>query len=92
MPKHVASTTLSDPEWHNTHVIEDELVTAVKELKEKSQGDIVQFGILGRSGPQALLFSEGPVTRFQLTEATPLASGIVILDYRVVGADTDVQS
>lgn len=39
--------------------------------------------ILGRGGPQDLLFREGPVTGFQLTEATALESGIVILDYRL---------
>lgn len=44
MPKYVASSTLADPEWNNTHVIDGDLVTAVKRLKEESDGDIVQFG------------------------------------------------
>lgn len=44
MPKYVASTTLTDPEWNNTHVIEGDLVAAVKQLKAEPGGDIVQFG------------------------------------------------
>lgn len=44
LPKYVASTTLTDPAWNNTHVIQDDLVTAVKALKEEAGGDIVQYG------------------------------------------------
>jgi dihydrofolate reductase len=44
MPKYVASTTLTDPTWHNTHVLEGDLVVAVRLLKEQLDGDIVQFG------------------------------------------------
>ena len=35
MPKYVASTTLTDPEWNNTTVLTGDLVTAVKQLKER---------------------------------------------------------
>ncbi len=45
MPKYVASTTLTSPEWNNTHVIDGDLVAAIKRLKEESEGDIVQFGV-----------------------------------------------
>ena len=44
MPKYVASRTLEDPEWNNTHVIEGDLVTEVRQLKEAADGDIVQYG------------------------------------------------
>jgi hypothetical protein len=36
---------------------------------------------LGRGGPQDLLFREGLTTELEFVEATPLASGIVILTY-----------
>jgi dihydrofolate reductase len=36
---------------------------------------------VGRGGPQDLLFREGPATELEFVEATPLASGIVILTY-----------
>lgn len=44
MPKYVASSTLTNPGWSNTHVIDGELVAAVRRLKEESEGDVVQFG------------------------------------------------
>jgi dihydrofolate reductase len=44
MPKYVASTTLQDPAWNNTHVIKGDLAAEVKKLKEEPGGDIVQFG------------------------------------------------
>ena len=47
MPKYVASRTLTDPEWNNTHVISDDVVAEVRRLKEKTggdNGDIVQYG------------------------------------------------
>ncbi|MGA9101068.1 dihydrofolate reductase family protein [Aeromicrobium sp.] len=45
MPKYVASTTLTDPEWNNTTVLSGDLVTAVKQLKEQDGGDILQHGV-----------------------------------------------
>jgi dihydrofolate reductase len=107
MPKYVASTTLRDPAWNNSHVIEGDLATAVERLKAESDGDIVQFGfgdvtrtllagglldrlrlwlhpvLIGRGGLDDLLYGEVPTTRFTLDKATPLDSGIVILDYHV---------
>jgi dihydrofolate reductase len=44
MPKYVASTTLSDPEWTNTTVLAQDAVTRIGELKQRSRGDIVQYG------------------------------------------------
>src|SRR3954469_9646236 len=44
MPKYVVSTTLSDPEWTNSTVIEGDLPEEVARLKEQIDGDIVVYG------------------------------------------------
>lgn len=38
LPKYVPSTTLTDPTWQNTHVIETDVEAAVRELKQKPGG------------------------------------------------------
>ena len=42
--KYVASTTLKDPSWKNTEVLEGDLVDAVAKLKAQDGKDIVQYG------------------------------------------------
>lgn len=44
MPKVVASTTLKDPEWNNTTVIDVDVVDAVGQLKEQDGGPILLAG------------------------------------------------
>lgn len=44
LPKHVVSTTLTDPKWNNTIVIDHDPVAAIRSLKEEPGGDIVQYG------------------------------------------------
>jgi dihydrofolate reductase len=44
MPKYVVSTTLKDPEWRNTQVIDGDVVAAITRLKESPAQDIVQYG------------------------------------------------
>ncbi len=44
MPKYVVSTTLKDPEWQNTQVIDGDPVAAISRLKESPGKDIVQYG------------------------------------------------
>ncbi|MCV0404227.1 MAG: dihydrofolate reductase family protein [Chloroflexi bacterium] len=44
LPKYVPSTTLSDPEWENTHVIGGDLETAVRELKAKPGRELQLHG------------------------------------------------
>ena len=44
MPKYVISSTMEDPEWNNTTVLEGDLVQAVAKLKEEQEGDIVVHG------------------------------------------------
>src|SRR3954471_4973136 len=44
MPKYVASTTLSDPEWTNSHVLGDDLPAEVERIKQEHDGDILVNG------------------------------------------------
>jgi dihydrofolate reductase len=44
MPKYVVSTTLKDPEWNNTRVIDGDVVAEVERLKAADGKDIVQYG------------------------------------------------
>ncbi len=44
MPKYVVSSTLQDPEWNNSNVIEDDITEAVTSLKEQYDGDILVNG------------------------------------------------
>jgi dihydrofolate reductase len=44
MPKHVVSSTLTDPEWENTTVIEGDVPAEVAKLKEGDGGPIVIAG------------------------------------------------
>jgi dihydrofolate reductase len=44
MPKYVVSSTLKDPEWNNTTVLDGELADEVAKLKEQQDGDIVVHG------------------------------------------------
>ena len=62
-PKHVASTTLEEVEWENSHLLQGDVPTAVAKLKEGPGKDIVISGspTLVRS-----LLSEGLVDELQL--------------------------
>ncbi|GLZ61407.1 dihydrofolate reductase family protein [Micromonospora sp. NBRC 107095] len=42
--KYVASTTLTNPTWKNTEVLQGDLVEAVAKLKAQDGKDIVQYG------------------------------------------------
>src|SRR5262249_22603088 len=42
--KYVASTTLKDPAWNNTEVLEGDLADAVRELKERPGQNILMYG------------------------------------------------
>jgi len=44
MPKYVVSSTLSDPSWSNSSVIDGDLATAVAELKDRHEGEIQVAG------------------------------------------------
>jgi dihydrofolate reductase len=44
MPKYVVSSTLKDPEWTNSTVLEGDVVEEVSKLRERPDGDIVVHG------------------------------------------------
>jgi dihydrofolate reductase len=105
MRKYVVSSTLTDPEWNNTTVIDGDPVAEITRLKDEAGKNIVQYGfgqlshallehglldelrlwvhpfIIGRGGPDDLLYRDVPTASFQLVDARPLKSGTVILSY-----------
>src|SRR5256714_14155025 len=44
MPKYVVSSTLRDPEWNNSTVLEGDLADAVAGLRDRHDGDVVVHG------------------------------------------------
>ena len=44
MPKYVVSTTLKEPDWNNTTVLEGDVVEAISKLKADTEGEIVVHG------------------------------------------------
>ena len=44
MPKYVVSSTLKDPDWTNTTVLDGDVVEEVKKLKDEVDGDVVVHG------------------------------------------------
>ena len=44
MPKYVVSSTLAEPDWANTTVIGGDAATAVAELKQEVEGDVLVHG------------------------------------------------
>jgi dihydrofolate reductase len=44
MPKYVVSSTLNEPEWNNSTVLEGDVAEAVSNLKQEVHGDIVVHG------------------------------------------------
>jgi dihydrofolate reductase len=44
MPKYVVSSTLKDPDWTNTTVLDGDLDESVRKLRDESDGDVVVHG------------------------------------------------
>jgi dihydrofolate reductase len=44
MPKYVVSSTLKDPDWNNSTVLEGDLAEAVSRVRDEHEGDIVVAG------------------------------------------------
>jgi dihydrofolate reductase len=47
LPKYVVSSTLEDPEWNNSTVLDGDVVEEVSRLKRELDGDIVVYGSVG---------------------------------------------
>ena len=63
MPKYVASTTLTNPTWNNSHVLEGDVVEAVRALKEGEGGPIM---INGSPTLVATLHEAGLIDEYRL--------------------------
>lgn len=63
MTKHVASRTLKNPQWENTKVLEGDLFSAVRALKQAPGKGLT---ILGSGAIVAQLAGEGLIDQFQL--------------------------
>jgi dihydrofolate reductase len=44
MPKYVVSSTLKDPDWNNSTVLDGDLVEQVSRVKQEQDGDVVVHG------------------------------------------------
>jgi dihydrofolate reductase len=44
MPKYVVSSTLEEPEWNNSTVLEGDVVEAVSKVRDEADGDVVVHG------------------------------------------------
>ncbi|HZJ05364.1 MAG TPA: dihydrofolate reductase family protein [Nocardioidaceae bacterium] len=44
LPKYVVSTSLTDPQWNNTTVIDQDPIGSIRQLKQQPGADIVQYG------------------------------------------------
>jgi dihydrofolate reductase len=63
MPKYVVSTTLENPEWANTTVIDGDVAAEVAKLKDEIEGDIL---VAGSGQLIRTLFDEGLVDEWRL--------------------------
>jgi dihydrofolate reductase len=63
MPKYVASTTLTDPQWNNTTVLAGDVPAAVAQLKREGDGRI---GVAGSRTLVHTLFEHGLVDELRL--------------------------
>jgi len=102
LPKYVPSTTLKDPAWQNTHVIEGDVEAAVRELQVHGSGDLLRW-LLERDlvdelnlqlypvvvGDGLRLFPEqGQTHDLTLVESGSTPSGVTIQTYRPAGRAT----
>jgi dihydrofolate reductase len=95
--KYVFSSTLESADWNNSTLIRDDVVTAVKHIKEQGGGDLMMYGygrlsqtLLEHHLVDEIRFSIHPVLAgggngqtlpLKLVEATPSPKGVVALTY-----------
>ena len=63
IPKYVVSTTLSEPAWQNTIVVDHDPIETIRDLKQQPGADIVQYGF-GRLAHE--LMAEGLLDELRL--------------------------
>jgi dihydrofolate reductase len=63
MPKYVVSTTLTNPEWNNTQVIDGDVVAEITRIKQAPGKDIVQYGF---GAVSRLLLGQGLLDELRL--------------------------
>ena len=93
MPKYVVSSTLTDPDWNNSHVVSlDDLPGLEGELLVNGSGQLVQ-SLLERDLVDELRLMVFPTVlgadkRLSLVSSQPVGpDGVVILTYRPVTAE-----
>src|SRR5215207_5960893 len=86
MPKYVVSSTLKDPEWTNSTVLDGDLAEDVSKLRQEVDGEIVVHG--SAQLVQALV-DEGLVDelRLRLADSKTVGDGVAILTYEPAAAD-----
>jgi dihydrofolate reductase len=65
VPKYVVSSTLTDPEWNNTTVLQGDLAEAVAELRQRHDGDV---GVHGSIQLAQALLGKGLVDELRLMQ------------------------
>ena len=72
MPKHVVTSTLTELEWENSHVLEGGLADGVAELKSRYEGDIL---VSGSAQLAQALIAQGLVDQLNLMVFPYVAGG-----------------
>jgi dihydrofolate reductase len=82
LPKHVVSTTLTDPTWAKTSVIGDDVVAAVTQLKAQSGRELQ---VHGSCGLVHTLHDAGLVDEYRLLVAAPIGFELVQTERTAAG-------
>ncbi len=100
LPKYVASTTLTNPEWANTTVLKGDLASAVRELKDREgrelqvhgSGELVRF-LLDNDLVDRLNLLVFPVivgAGRRLFPASGIATGLMLDESRTTGSGVTI--
>ena len=63
LPKYIISSSLMNPKWNNSTIINDNIIQEIKNLKKNSNGDLLIFG---SSNLISLLLKEEIIDEFRL--------------------------